>query len=268
MNILIFLIAAAGFFITCKFFPYLLDLLMRSGATKRNWQGENIPAVAGIIIPIVLGLSSIPLVWMRKDPEISVYIFAIFGVTLLGLFDDLLGDNQQKGLRGHFCFFWHEKKLSTGAIKALGTAILAFWIVIVRNESGFYTLINWLVIVFCVNFINLLDLRPGRALKGTLFFVIVPFFFRIPVLWLAAAITGIILAYAHYDLEGKAMLGDTGANPLGMAVGILFIHTPAKVRLTLVVFLILIHLISEKISLSRLIEKNYFLRMIDLWGRK
>lgn len=265
---MIFLIAAASFFITYKLFPYILDLLMRSGATKRNWQGKNIPTGAGIIIPIVLGLSSIPLVWMRKDPEMSVYLFAIFGVTLLGLFDDLLGNNQQKGLRGHFCFFWHEKKLSTGVVKALGAGILAFWIAMVRNESGFYTVLNWLVIVSCVNFINLLDLRPGRALKGTLLFFLVAFFFRIPELWLAAAITGIVLAYAHYDLEGKAMLGDSGANSLGMAVGILFIHAPTKIRLTLVVFLIIIHLISEKISLSQVIEKNYFLRMIDQWGRK
>ncbi|MFZ5754480.1 MAG: hypothetical protein ACOY3J_09580 [Bacillota bacterium] len=265
---MILLVAATSFMITRMLFPYFLELLMRGGATKRNWQGEIIPAVAGIIIPVVLCLSTFPLVWMGKNPEISVYLFAIFGVTLLGLLDDLLGDNRQKGLKGHFFFLWREKKLSTGVVKALGTGVLAFWLILVRGDSGFYAVMNWLIIVLSVNFINLLDLRPGRALKGTLFFVSVAVFLRISVLWLAAAVTGIVFAYAHYDLKGKAMLGDTGANPLGMTVGILFLHTPAIVRLSLVIFLIVIHIVSEKISLSLLIERNYFLRMIDHWGRR
>ncbi len=265
---MILLMVITSFFLTKIFLPHFLELMHRAGAIRKNWQGKTIPAIAGIIIPVVLCLALLPLAWSRRYPEVGIYLFAVLGVSLLGLLDDLLGDNRQKGFRGHFLFLWCEKKLSTGALKALGTGVLAFWVILVRSDISLSTVLDWFVLVLSVNFINLLDLQPGRAIKGTLFLFFVAILLKTSVLWLSAAVMGIVLAYAGYDLKGKAMLGDTGANSLGMIAGILFLHTSFIFRLVLLIFLIVMHIVSETVSLSLLIERNYFLRMFDHWGRK
>jgi hypothetical protein len=64
------------------------------------------------------------------------------------------------------------------------------------------------------------------------------------------------------------MLGDAGANVLGGVLGLnLVLNAPALWQLLYFTVLVLIHLLTEKISLSRLIAENNFLSLLDQLGR-
>ena len=77
-----------------------------------------------------------------------------------------------------------------------------------------------------------------------------------------------VIAYFNQDLKAKAMMGDTGSNVLGISIGILFVMGyPLKVRLIWLAFLIFIHILTEKYSLTKIIENNKFLNFIDKLGR-
>jgi UDP-GlcNAc:undecaprenyl-phosphate GlcNAc-1-phosphate transferase len=70
------------------------------------------------------------------------------------------------------------------------------------------------------------------------------------------------------DLNAKGMLGDTGANLMGAALGMASVWTMAfSTQLAVVVFLLLLHFFTEKYSLTEIIEKNSFLRYLDNLGR-
>ena len=64
------------------------------------------------------------------------------------------------------------------------------------------------------------------------------------------------------------MMGDTGSNVLGISIGILVaMGYGLGVRVGWLVFLIFIHLLTEKYSLTKIIEQNKFLNFIDKLGR-
>lgn len=64
------------------------------------------------------------------------------------------------------------------------------------------------------------------------------------------------------------MLGDTGANLLGAALGMASVWTMTfPAQLAVVAFLMLLHLFTERYSLTMIIEKNRLLRFLDNLGR-
>ena len=71
------------------------------------------------------------------------------------------------------------------------------------------------------------------------------------------------------DLEEKAMLGDVGSNVLGAVIGfslVLSLGTAGK--LIALAILVLIQLLTERYSISAVVEKVRPLRRFDEWGRK
>jgi UDP-N-acetylmuramyl pentapeptide phosphotransferase/UDP-N-acetylglucosamine-1-phosphate transferase len=83
-----------------------------------------------------------------------------------------------------------------------------------------------------------------------------------------APLLGAVLCYLPTDVRARAMMGDAGSNVLGFALGY-YATTSLSLtaRLTSLVFLIAIHLYTEKISLTRTIENNALLKAIDQLGR-
>jgi len=99
------------------------------------------------------------------------------GAGALGALDDLVGDSSSKGLRGHLAAALRGE-MTTGVIKIVGlgaTGLLSAWMVD-RSREGtrppgagpMGTLVGGAVIAGSANIANLLDLRPGRALKVVL----------------------------------------------------------------------------------------------------
>jgi UDP-N-acetylmuramyl pentapeptide phosphotransferase/UDP-N-acetylglucosamine-1-phosphate transferase len=116
-----------------------------------------------------------------------------------------------------------------------------------------------------------LDLRPGRAIKGFLTIMIIMFFFLAGyVKYFPFLIVPNVLAYFNRDLKAKAMMGDTGSNVLGIAIGVIMVlgfSSSLTISGSWLLFLIAIHLLTERYSLTKIIENNKVLNYIDKLGR-
>ena len=120
------------------------------------------------------------------------------------------------------------------------------------------------VIALTANFLNLFDLRPGRAVA--VFFlglgvICMSALGRLEVPWVVGAIALVTLAWTIPDSRGKTMMGDAGSNSLGVALGLtVALNTGILPQLAVIACIIAIHLYSEKHSISALIERNVVLR--------
>ena len=129
------------------------------------------------------------------------------------------------------------------------------------------------VIASWANLLNLLDLRPGRALK-TASIVSAPLLATPgrdgePTRLLAAGTLGVSLIALPEDLLENTMLGDTGANAVGALLGTaLACHPSRAVRAGAALSGIGLILASEKVSFSRVIADTPALAALDGLGRR
>jgi UDP-N-acetylmuramyl pentapeptide phosphotransferase/UDP-N-acetylglucosamine-1-phosphate transferase len=261
-----YLIFFSGGYLVARFLlPSLFFMLNELGAVKKNWQGILIPGMAGLAFPLIIGMVSVPMLILGLlEHTHYVFLLAILLISLLGLLDDVLGNTGPKGLRGHITYSWQQKRLTTGIVKAMGTGVVSLGVVYFLKVG----ILEWLLVTLAVNSINLLDLRPGRAIKGTGLFLMLALFFPLSDYWLICITSGILIAYAPYDLHGLVMLGDTGSNVLGMITGLVLLQVPYIIKVLLIIVLTGFHLLTEKYSFSVIIERYKLLRRIDQWGQR
>ncbi|KUO50523.1 MAG: hypothetical protein APF76_07695 [Desulfitibacter sp. BRH_c19] len=240
--------------------------------TKKNYKGNSIPIGLGFILipPSVLVLFA----WYYTISPIAIsfYAGAIIITGLIGLYDDLKGDTQIKGLKGHFKNLLFKGKFSTGMLKAFTGVFIAFIGALLFSDSLLDFMVNFLIIILFTNAFNLFDLRPGRCIKAlftvSVFLLFMAFILNNTSIVLLYPLLGCILAYAPFDLKAKSMLGDAGSNFIGMSVGIVSVLVlPFLMNILIVLVLIMLHWYTEKKSLNSLIESNQFLSHLDHWGR-
>ncbi len=255
---------------------FLLNMLLESGAVRKNYLGNDIPVSVGISFPVSLILVFLFYALIQRyDFSFHIYLIGIISICFLGFIDDMLGQRDTLGFKGHFGALF-KGRLTTGGLKALGGGIIAFFIAL--SLSGLESLsngwvdilLNTLIIALFTNMLNLLDLRPGRAIKGYLFFLLLIILMAVGrVNWvLITPLLGIILVYFPVDLKARAMMGDAGSNVLGLTLGyysIIFLSLPY--RIAVLIFLIAMHIYTEKFSLTWTIERVPLLRLIDHAGR-
>jgi UDP-GlcNAc:undecaprenyl-phosphate GlcNAc-1-phosphate transferase len=120
------------------------------------------------------------------------------------------------------------------------------------------------------NGVNLLDVRPGRAVKFALPWVALLGWLA-PSLgypFIAAATVGAALAVLPPDLRERAMLGDAGSTLLGFLLGVGLVSALSKPWLAVALALIVVeHILAETVTLSRLIDAVPPLRWYDRAGR-
>lgn len=270
--ILYTIIALAGVIGTYSVIPLFKNLLVNSNIVKPNYKGDMIPVSMGLVFLPMVVLNGILLAFVTNEIENLLYLFMfLFGTISMffaGILDDIIGNRDVSGLKGHFKSMF-KGDLTTGGFKALFGGFVGLIISITISKNLGDIVINTLIVALSTNLMNLLDLRPGRAIKGYLlitsiiFLTITGYVKVLPLLILPN-----VLAYFNYDLKAKAMMGDAGSNVLGISIGILMIFGYSiKVRLGWLVFLVLIHILTEKYSLTKIIEKNKFLNFIDKLGR-
>jgi len=193
-----------------------------------------------------------------------------------GVLDDLAEDTKQrrKGLRGHLGALAHGE-LTTGGAKVLGIgtgALIAAAVLPRHGENRLARTADWLVsgafIAVSANLVNLLDLRPGRALKAIALPGAALLAAGGPAAGVGAAILSAGSTVAPGDLAGRDMLGDSGANALGavLGVGVVLANQPVVLWSALGVEAALT-VISEKISFTQVIERTAVLRWLDAAGR-
>ncbi|NLM40914.1 MAG: hypothetical protein GX199_01225 [Firmicutes bacterium] len=229
--------------------------------TVQNYLGEPVPTGLGsaFLLPVVWVLMA------RSGLDGQILLFAclllLFGV--LGAVDDACGSSGPKGFRGHFRY----RSLSTGALKAMGGGISALAAANLVAAGWVELIVDALLVALAANFINLLDLRPGRAGKAFLLFSL-PLHFAaaepLPLQVLSCAVLG----YLPWDLKRKAMMGDTGANPLGAALGwLVALNAALPAKVVVLIAVAALNLLSERVSYSEVIARNRFLHFLDQLGR-
>ncbi|NTZ17618.1 hypothetical protein EXW96_08560 [Paenibacillus sp. JMULE4] len=260
--------------------PGSLRFLQEHGITERNYTGDSIPTAGGLLIWLLL-LASFVIdnftgIW---NPD-AVWVLSLSIICFAGFLDDVKGDKRTKGIRGHWLAWKRERSITTGILKA-AAAGLAGLLVLLPDQDSLWDLPRQLLLVLlATNGVNLFDVRPGRALKMFFFFMGMigwsSFLMAADAapggaqLWhdLAPVLVGALLL-APLDLKGRIMLGDTGANLLGFALGIGIVRLTTELfqGAVLAVFVAL-HMLTWRRSLSSLIETNRFLRWLDGAGRE
>lgn len=250
--------------------PITLRLARDSLPQCGNFTGQRIPTATGLtIIPIILTTLLAAVVgWYAVGPVGVGYLVYSLLAGIVGYMDDVWGGAEARGLRGHLGALVRGR-VTTGAIKvfALGGGALALGISMygVSVESLFAAFL----IAGSVNLANLLDLRPGRAIKF-LAFPIFALLFLAPVAASLAVlpVLGGVFALFYFDLRGRIMLGDAGAAILGAVPGYLVASCgPGLVWWVAAVVILGLTALAEVSSISRWIEEVEVLRRFDLWGR-
>ena len=257
---------------TYAIIPLFKNLLIESNVLRPNYKKDMIPVSMGIVFLPMLVINSIILAYFTNNFKdmlhIFIFLFGLVSMFFAGILDDIIGNRDVSGLKGHFKSLLNGK-LTTGGFKALFGGFIGIVISIAISKNIYDIVINTLIIALSTNLMNLLDLRPGRAIKGYLVISLVLLFtlgeYTRNLLLL---ILPNVVAYFNQDLKAKAMMGDTGSKVLGISIGILFVMGYSlNVRLIWLAFLIFIHILTEKYSLTKIIENNKFLNFIDKLGR-
>jgi len=233
---------------------------------KPNYLGRSLPTAAGLILPVV----ALPCLWWGLDGGggrmAAIIVLAVMG--LVGLLDDLFaGSRQARGLRGHLLALL-QGRVTTGAVKALGglaAGAVAGWML--HPGRWGEVALDALLIALCANMVNLLDLRPGRALKGFAILAVIALALRPEIIWLLGPVLAAALVMAPSDFAGRTMMGDVGANALGGVAGLgLALVLGTWARLASVLALLVLHLLCERFSLTDLFARNRLLRAVDRLG--
>ncbi|MFC4616916.1 hypothetical protein ACFO3K_19480 [Cellulomonas algicola] len=262
----------------------VLDMSPPGGAarwTRTNHRGEPVsmlegPAVAaGLLAGGIVGAPS-----ARAAVALTV---ATGAGAAFGVIDDLTEDTEvrRKGLRGHLGAL-SRGELTTGGLKVLGigaaSLVAAAVATPVRDASGARrSAAGWAVdvavsgalVAASANLLNLLDLRPGRALKAASLVAAPLAVAGGAGAGAAAGVLGTAGAAGEQDLAEHDMLGDGGANALGATLGTaLVLAAPRPVRWAALGVVTALTLASEKVSFTQVIERTPVLREIDAWGRR
>lgn len=248
----------------------VLPMLARSGAVRDNYRHDKVPVAGGLTFPITILLCYvlIQLTNGYTGNRFTLYLLAVIGMAFLGFIDDMLGQRDSLGFRGHFSRLLKKGELTTGALKALGGGMIAIYVSLFYSRDLGEFVVNALVIALFTNCMNLFDLRPGRCVKAFLLLFIPLLLVSESYYILFVPIAGAVLAYFSHDLRAQVMMGDTGSNVLGVTLGIMAVYSlELPVKVVILVGLILLHIFTERYSLSKIIDNNPFLRWLDRLGR-
>lgn len=250
----------------------LLRSLADGGFTVTNYRGAPLPCPLGLLVPAAVTIALVPLsilalLGIEEALQITGLGF-VLAVVALGLADDAYS-GASRGWRGHAAAV-KGGSFSTGALKAVGIAGLALHAAADPSDKGRWILAA-LVLMLSTNLFNLLDLRPGRAVKGYALVVLGCGLLAWDegVFWGLGAWTAAFLVCGVLDLREQGMLGDTGSNAVGAVAGLWLVSSidstlglgiAAAVLLALTAY-------GEFRSISAFVERTPGFRHLDSLGR-
>ena len=245
----------------------------RAGELERiNFRGRTVTLAGG---PALAAGATIGAAYGARGAAVAAAAVTAGAASgAVGLYDDLVGNRPEqkaKGFTGHLGAL-REGRVTSGLVKiaGVGTAALAASALLSRERPGrgiVDVLLGAGVIAGTANLLNLLDLRPGRALKaGALI--------GAPLALgrgggVAAGTLGAGAALIKPDLDEEIMLGDAGANALGALLGVaLAARTGPAGRAVAVTVLAALTAASERVSFTKVISDTPWLRTLDELGRR
>ncbi len=255
------------------------EVLAAPALRRRNYRGHELATAGGVLLVLAL----VPIEAVRAVLEVldlgregssaarALVLLACLGFGLLGFVDDVLGTSADQGFRGHLRALTHGR-ITTGMLKLAGGGALALVLVATaRPEGGWRLLADALVVALAANLVNLLDRAPGRAVKASLA-AAVPLALVAgsgPVGLALAPVLGGAAGLLGDDLRERLMLGDTGANVLGAALGLAAVlELGSGPRWAVLAVLVAVNVAAEVVSLSAVIDRTPPLRALDRLGRR
>jgi len=257
----------------------LRALLTHPALTRPNYRGTPLPAAGGIVIAVafvamegwrasagVVGLGVAGGVTRAR----SLVLLCVLGFCLLGLLDDVLGSDVDRGFRGHLAALG-EGRLTTGAVKLAGGVAMSLVVCAPRaGRSPGWLVADAAIVALSANLGNLFDRRPGRAVKvaGLAFVALLVGTAGARVLGGVALVMGAAVAVLFDDLHERLMMGDSGSNVLGavLGLGVVLACGPAA-RIGVLLAVAALNALGEVVSFSRVIDAVAPLRALDRAGR-
>ena len=274
---------------------------------RTNFHGATVSLRGGVAMAGASVASAAVASALSDQPRAALGgVVASLGGAVAGYIDDVDqgahdGDKVAKGLKGHLGALAHGQ-VTTGVIKiaGIGASALAASALVGSKATSVGgkvsdLALNTVLIAGTANLANLLDLRPGRALKATVL-VAAPLSYlscagaKTPASGasdapsakpvspasaasaqrlLASGLNAAAITALVEDLQETTMLGDTGANAAGALLGTaLAANDSWKLRLGTTLGVVSLILASEKVSFSKVIAANPALNWLDqLWRR-
>ena len=301
---------------TCAGLGYVLRRkhIKASQWERTNFHGATVSLRGGVAMAGASVASAAVASALSDQPRAALGgAVAALGGGVAGYIDDVDqgahdGGKVAKGLKGHLGALAHGQ-VTTGVIKIAGigasalaaSALVGSKATSVSGKAADLAL-NTVLIAGTANLANLLDLRPGRALKATVLVATPLSYFscaaaKAPAWGASGAASGAVTSATPAapasasaasaqrllasglnaaaitalveDLQETTMLGDTGANAAGALLGTsLAANDSWKLRLGAALGVVGLILVSEKVSFSKVIAANPALNWLDqLWRR-
>ena len=251
---------------------------------RTNFRGRTVTLAAGPALAV--GAATAGALGAGSAPAGAAALLAGVGAGTVGLYDDIVGARPEqktaKGFAGHLAAL-REGRVTAGLVKIVGVgaaglgaaALLAADRRVAAHPRrqragavgrGLDVLLGAGVVAGTANLVNLLDLRPGRALKAGM--LLGAPLSAGPYGGIAAGAVGAAAGLVREDLDERVMLGDSGANALGALLGVsLAARTGPLGRAGVLVVLAALTAASEKVSFTQVIQRTPGLRELDALGR-
>jgi len=267
------LAAAAGAYIARAALSAIGD---RPALERTNFRGRSVTLAGG---PALAAGAAVSAAAGAPSPAAAAAaLVAGLGSGAVGLYDDVVGgrpEHKAKGFTGHLGAL-REGRVTSGLIKiaGVGAAGLAAAALLAadapakgRGRALVDVALGAGVVAGTANLFNLLDLRPGRALKAGL--LLGAPLAGGPAGGLAAGPMGAAAGLLPDDLAERTMLGDSGANALGALLGTaLAARTGTAGRAGILAVLAALTAASERVSFTQVIQNTRGLRELDALGRR
>ncbi|MCT2280735.1 hypothetical protein M3G91_24260 [Micromonospora chalcea] len=251
---------------------------------RTNYRGRTVTLAAGPALAV--GAATGAALGAGSAPAGAAALVAGLGAGAVGLYDDIVGARPEqkaaKGFAGHLAAL-REGQVTAGMVKVAGVGVAGLGAAALlaadrrvaahprRRRAGAFgrgldVLLGAGVVAGTANLVNLLDLRPGRALKSGM--LLGAPLTTGPYGGLAAGAVGASAALVGDDLGERVMVGDSGANALGALLGVsLAARTGPLGRAGVLAVLAALTAASEKVSFTQVIASTPGLRHLDELGR-
>ncbi|MEV3993143.1 hypothetical protein AB0J57_29985 [Streptomyces sp. NPDC049837] len=182
------------------------------GWRRKNYAGRTVDLYAGPAVAAGAALGALPAGGSGRERGAAVLAGLAAGAC--GAYDDRNGDHR-RGFRAHLGAL-RDGEVTSGAVKLFGVGAAALAAGALLKERPVDKVLAGVVIAGTAHFVNLVDVRPGRAALTVLALGVPGLLRGGP---LAAAPMGAAAAVVADDLGERTMLGDAGAHALGAALG-------------------------------------------------
>jgi UDP-N-acetylmuramyl pentapeptide phosphotransferase/UDP-N-acetylglucosamine-1-phosphate transferase len=242
---------------------------------RTNFRGRNVSLAGGPALAISASVTSAA--GSRDARTAAAALVAGLASGAVGCYDDVVGarpEHAAKGFQGHLGAL-REGRVTSGLVKVVGVGAAGFVAsALITRRSGRNPLktlaevaVGTGVIAGSANLFNLLDLRPGRALKAAILVGTPMAIGRKG--GMVAGPLGAAAGSLPQDLLEETMLGDCGANALGALLGTAYTARSGLLKRMLALAVIGgLTAASEKVSFTKVIARTPVLRELDELGRR